>query len=208
MSKKVPVVKITTPNAAGELIGLPLEATVAMGDVAAAMRDGLLAFATSAGLVVMQQMLAAELTGIVGEKHAKLGLGGWATGTARRAVRSCWARRRSPSPGRGAATSTVARSSWRRGSASPPRTCCARSWSSGCSPGSPPAATSTSPNPSAWRVRRRRSRRCRAGSRRLPRQAMSELLARDLSVLETAVLMIDGLNVADQMITVALVITR
>ena len=37
--------------------------------------------------------------------------------------------------------------------------------------------------------------------------AMSELLARDLSDLETAVLMIDGLNVADQMIVVALVIS-
>jgi transposase-like protein len=37
--------------------------------------------------------------------------------------------------------------------------------------------------------------------------ALSDLLARDLSALETAVLMIDGLNVADQMITVALIIT-
>jgi putative transposase len=36
---------------------------------------------------------------------------------------------------------------------------------------------------------------------------MSALLARDLSGLETAVLVIDGFNVADQMITVALVIT-
>ena len=66
MSKKVPVVKITTPQAAGELEGLPLQATVAMADVAAAMREGLLAFATSAGLVVMQQMLTEELTAIVG----------------------------------------------------------------------------------------------------------------------------------------------
>ena len=40
------------------------------------------------------------------------------------------------------------------------------------------------------------------------RAALSELLARDLSGLDTAVLMIDGLNVAGQMITVALVITR
>ncbi len=39
------------------------------------MRDGLLAFATSAGLVVMQQMLTAELTSIVGAKHAKLSAG-------------------------------------------------------------------------------------------------------------------------------------
>ena len=38
-------------------------------------------------------------------------------------------------------------------------------------------------------------------------QASSELLARDLSGLETAVLMIDGLNVADQMTIVAVVIT-
>ena len=37
--------------------------------------------------------------------------------------------------------------------------------------------------------------------------ALGELLARDLSELDTAVLMIDGLNVADQMIVVALVIT-
>ena len=36
---------------------------------------------------------------------------------------------------------------------------------------------------------------------------MDELLARDLSELNTAVLMIDGLCVADQMIVVALVIT-
>src|SRR5215203_887916 len=70
--KKVPVVKIATPDAGAELAGLPLEATVAMADVAAAMREGLLAFSTAAGLVVMQQMLTEELTSIVGEKHAKL----------------------------------------------------------------------------------------------------------------------------------------
>ena len=34
------VVKIATPDAAAELAGLPLEATVAMADVAAAMREG------------------------------------------------------------------------------------------------------------------------------------------------------------------------
>jgi hypothetical protein len=51
--KKVPVVKITTPQAAANVAGLPLEATVAMADVASAMREGLLAFSTAAGLVVM-----------------------------------------------------------------------------------------------------------------------------------------------------------
>ena len=61
MKKKVLVVQVTTPEAAGELAGLPLEATVAMADVAAAMREGLLAFATSAGLVVMQGAGAEEI---------------------------------------------------------------------------------------------------------------------------------------------------
>jgi hypothetical protein len=65
VSKKVPVVKIATPQAAAALEGVPLRATVAMADVAASMREGLLAFATSAGLVVMQQLLTEELTSIV-----------------------------------------------------------------------------------------------------------------------------------------------
>jgi hypothetical protein len=71
-SKKVPVVKFTTPHAAAELAGLPLEATVAMADIASAMREGLLAFSTAAGLVVMRQKLDAELAGLVGARHAKL----------------------------------------------------------------------------------------------------------------------------------------
>ena len=37
--------------------------------------------------------------------------------------------------------------------------------------------------------------------------ALNDLMARDLTSLEVAVLMIDGLNVADQMIVVAMVIT-
>ena len=78
--KKVPVVKITTPDSAAALEGLPFEATVAMGDVADTLREGLFAFAASAGLVVMRQMLDAELAGIVGAKHARLGderVGNW-----------------------------------------------------------------------------------------------------------------------------------
>ncbi len=58
--KKVPVVRVTTPQAAADLAGLPMQATVAMADVAEAMREGLLAFSTAAGLVVMQQMLTAD----------------------------------------------------------------------------------------------------------------------------------------------------
>jgi cyanophycinase-like exopeptidase len=71
VSTKVPVVKFATPEAAGDLEGVPLRATVVMADVAAALREGLLLFATSAGLVVMQQMLTEGLTRIVGPKHAE-----------------------------------------------------------------------------------------------------------------------------------------
>ena len=74
MPKKVPVVKITTPsNAADALAGTDFAGTVGLDDIAAVMRDGLLAMSTAAGLVVMRQMLDTELASIVGPKHAKLG---------------------------------------------------------------------------------------------------------------------------------------
>ena len=168
--KKVPVdMKITTSDAAANLAGLPLLATVAMADVAAAMREGLLAFSTAAGLVVMQQMLTAELAGIVGDKHAKLGpdrVGNW-HGTTRGQV--VLGRARSASSVRVAVTSMATRSSWIRGRRSPTRTCCVRSWSSGCSPVSPRVVMSKSPNRSARRGRRYRNRRCHAVSSPRPR---------------------------------------
>jgi hypothetical protein len=49
VSKKVPVVKFTTPQMASEMESLPPSAPVAMAGVAAAMKEELLAFATSAG---------------------------------------------------------------------------------------------------------------------------------------------------------------
>jgi hypothetical protein len=57
------------------LADLPLEATVALAEVAGAIKDGLLAFASATGLVMMHQMMAADLTEAVGEKHAKIGAG-------------------------------------------------------------------------------------------------------------------------------------
>ena len=60
---------------------LPLEATVALADVAGAIKDGLLAFASATGLVVMHQMMEAELSEAIGAKHAKIGarerVGNW-----------------------------------------------------------------------------------------------------------------------------------
>ena len=64
----------------------PLEATVALADVAGTIKEGLLAFASATGLVVMHQMMAAE---VIGEKHAKIGggerVGNW-HGTAKCSV--------------------------------------------------------------------------------------------------------------------------
>ena len=164
--KKVPVVKITTPDAAADLAGLPLQATVAMADVAAAMREGLLAFSTAAGLVVMQQMLTAELAGIVGDKHAKLGpdrVGNWHGSTRGQVVLG--ARKISVERPRGRYIDggEIELDTWAT-FASVLRICCVRSWSSGCLLVSRRVVMSKSPNRSARRGRPCRSRRCHAVS--------------------------------------------
>jgi len=46
---------------------------VALAEVAGAIKDGLLAFASATGFVVMHQMMQAELAEVIGEKHAKIG---------------------------------------------------------------------------------------------------------------------------------------
>jgi putative transposase len=72
VKKKVAVVSVADAEEAARLADRPLEATVALADVAGAIKDGLLAFASATGLVVMHQMMAAELTQIIGNKHAKI----------------------------------------------------------------------------------------------------------------------------------------
>jgi len=206
VSKKVPVVKITTPYAAAELAGLPLEATVAMADVAAAMRQGLLAFATAAGLVVMRQMLDAELSGIVGAKHAKLTerVGNWHGTTKGQVVLG--ARKISVERPRGRYTSggEVELDTWATfASEDLLRQVVVERMLAGVATrrhvdvGEAVGETGIATSKSAV------SRRFVAATR----AAVSELLEADLSGLETAVLMVDGLNVAGEMIVVALVIT-
>jgi transposase-like protein len=205
--KKVPVVKITTPDVSAELAGLPLEATVAMADVASTMRDGLLAFATSAGLVVMRQLLEAELTGIVGAKHAKLPagerVGNWHGTTTGQVVLG--ARKVSvPRPrGRYVDGGEVELDTWGVfASEDLLRQVVVERMLAGVATrrhvevAEPVGQAGTATSKSAV------SRRFVAATR----QAMAELLEADLSGLDTAVLMIDGLNVAGEMIVVALVI--
>jgi transposase-like protein len=205
--KKVPVVKITTPEAVSALEGLPLAATVAMADVAAAMREGLLAFATSAGLVVMQQLLTEELVSIVGAKHAKLGaerVGNW-HGTATGQVVLGSQKVAVPRPrGRYVDGGEVELVAWECfASEDLLRQVVVERMLAGVATrrhvdvAEPVGVAGKAQSKSAV------SRRFKAATE----AAMGELLARDLSELETAVLMVDGLNVADQMIVVALVIT-
>ena len=207
MSKKVPVVKITTSDAVGELAGLPLEATVAMADVAAAMREGLLAFSTAAGLVVMQQMLTEELVAIVGPKHAKLGaarVGNFHGTTTGQVVLGSQKVTVARPRGRFVDGGEVELATWECfASEDLLRQVVVERMLAGVATRrhvdvtEPVGVAGTATSRSAV------SRRFKAATQ----AALTDLLARDLSGLETAVLMIDGLNVADQMITVALVVT-
>ena len=208
MSKKVPVVKIATPDAVGELDGLPLAATVAMADVAGAMRDGLLAFSAAAGLVVMQEMLAEELASIVGPKHARLGVdrvGNWHGTTTGQVVLGSQKVSVARPRGRLVDGGEVELATWEAfASEDLLRQVVVERMLAGVATRrhvdvAEPVGAVAGKATSKSAVSRRFTAATQA--------ALGELLARDLSTLETAVLMIDGLSVADQMITVALVIT-
>jgi putative transposase len=208
VSKKVPVVTVTTPDAAGELAGLPLEVTVAMADVAAAMREGLLAFSTAAGLVVMQQMLTEELASIVGPKHAKLGaarVGNFHGTTTGQVVLGSQKVTVARPRGRFVDGGEVELATWECfASEDLLRQVVVQRMLAGVATRrhvdvTEPVGAIEGRATSKSAVSRRFTAATEA--------ALTDLLARDLSGLETAVLMIDGLNVADQMITVAMVIT-
>ena len=72
MKKKVPVITVAEPEEAAHLAGLPLEATVALEDLATAVKDGLLGFCADVGLMVMRQVMEDELARRIGPKHARL----------------------------------------------------------------------------------------------------------------------------------------
>src|SRR3954451_14566510 len=208
VSKKVPVVKIATPKEAVELTGLPLEATAAMADVAGAMREGLLAFSAAAGLVGMQQILEAELAAVVGEKHAKLGdarVGNWHGTTTGQVVLGGRKVSVDRPRGRYRDGGEVELGTWAMFASEDllRQVVVERMLAGVATRRHVDVAEPVGPIDATALSRSAVSRRFVAATE----QAMSELLARDLSSLDTAVLMIDGLNVADQMIVVALVIT-
>ena len=199
--------KITTPHTA-DLAGLPLEATVAMADVAGAMREGLLAFSTAAGLVVMQQMLTSELVSIVGAKHAKIGsdrVGNWHGTTEGQVVLGGRKVTVERPRGRFVDGGEVSLATWETFASEDllRQVVVERMLAGVATRRHVDVAEPVGPIEAKGLSKSAVSRRFKAATE----QAVTELLARDLSGLETAVLMIDGLNIADQMIVVALVIT-
>ena len=71
MGKRIPALAVPEPVAAARVASLPAEVTVAMEEVAGRVKDGLLAFSVATGLVVVRELLDAEITRLVGPKHAK-----------------------------------------------------------------------------------------------------------------------------------------
>ena len=161
--------------------------------------------ASRAGLVVMQQMLTEELAGIVGVKHAKLPdrVGNWHGTTTGQVVLGSQKVTVERPRGRFVDGGEVELATWETfASEDLLRQIVVERMLAGVATrrhvdvGDPVGVAGKATSKSAV------SRRFKAATE----AALTELLARDLSELDTAVLMIDGLCVADQMITVALVI--
>jgi len=212
VKKKVAVVSVADADEAERLADLPLEATVALADVAGAIKDGLLAFASATGLVVMHQMMEAELTEVIGHKHAKIGAaersGNW-HGSTKGSVTLGGRRVSAERPrGRTTAGTEIELDTWKAfSSADLLNSLVVERMLAGVATrrhvdvaepvGEELESRSKSMSKSAV------SRRFVAATTK----AMSELMARSLADLDVAVLMIDGLDVAGSCVVVCLVIT-
>ena len=183
-----------------------------MADVAGAVKDGLLAFASATGLVVMRQMMEAELTGRVGAKHAKLGVdervGNWHGTTTGSVVLGGRQVKTERPRGRTTEDAEIELDTWKAfSSADLLNSLVVERMLAGVATrrhgevaepvGADIEARSKSMSKSAI------SRRFVAATK----TALSELMARSLIDLDVAVLMVDGLDVAGQCVVVALVIT-
>jgi putative transposase len=68
MKKKLPVVTVAEREEAARLADLPATASIAMADVAGAIREGFMAFCCSAGLLALGQIMEEEVTARIGPK--------------------------------------------------------------------------------------------------------------------------------------------
>jgi putative transposase len=209
VKKKVPVVSVAESEEAANLAGLPLEATVALADVAGAVKEGLLGFCADVGLVVMRQMLDAEMTERVGPKHAKLAdrTANWHGSTTGPVVLG--GREVSVERPRGRSTDgrEIELDSWAVFSS---RDLLTQLTVERMLAGVATRRYADVEAPLGGELESRAKGAGRSSvSRRWVRateHAMNELMARDLSELEVAVVMVDGIDIAGQCCVVALVI--
>lgn len=212
MKKKVAVVSVAEAEEAARVADLPLEATVALAEVAGAIKDGLLAFASATGLVVMFQMMQAELTRRIGEKHAKIPaaerIGNW-HGTTKGSVVLGGRTVTTERPrGRTTAGSEIELDTWKVFSSTDllESVVVERMLAGVATRRHVEVAEPVGDDLEA----RARSMSKSAVSRRFvaaTKRALEQLMARSLGDLDVAVVMIDGLEVAGQCAVIALVIT-
>ncbi len=209
MKKKVPVVTVAEAEEAARLAGMPLEASVALADVAGAVKEGLMAFVSSTGLMVLHQLLEAEMTERIGPKHAKrperdANWHGTTTGPVTLGGRKVSVKR---PRGRTTAGQEVELDSWAVFSSEDLLTqlVCERMLA-----GVATRRHADVAEPLGAALDKRTTATGRSSvSRRWKRAteaAMAELMARDLSGLDVAVVMIDGIDIAGSCAVVALVI--
>jgi putative transposase len=210
VKKKLPVVTVAEPEAAARLSGLPFETTIALDDMAGVIKEGLLGMCADVGLVVMRQMMEAELTRRIGAKHAKLAerAGNWHGTTTGPAVLGG----RKISVERPRARSTeegeIGLDTWAVFSSEDLLTqltverMLARVATRRHVDVAEPMSTDIESAATAT-GRSSVSRRWK----RATEAALAEMMARDLSGLDVAVIMIDGIEIAGQCCVVALVIT-
>jgi putative transposase len=212
MKKKVPVVTVASADDLPELHDLPTEVTIALSEIASCVREGLLAFASSAGLLVMRQMMEAELTASIGEKHTKIPpgerTGNW-HGTTQGPVALGGRIVTIERPrGRTIHGDEINLETWRTFSSTDLlNSLVVERMLAGVAT----RRHSDVSEPMGSVIERRsRSTSKSAVSRRFVKateKAMADLMARSLSDLDVAVIMIDGTEVAGQCCVVALVIT-
>jgi transposase-like protein len=205
-------VSVAEAEEAARLADLPFEATVALAEVAGAIKDGLLAFASATGLVVMFQMMQAELTEQIGPKHARIPAktrtGNW-HGTTKGSVVLGGRTVTTERPrGRSADGGEIELDTWAAfSSADLLNSLVVERMLAGVA--TRRHVDVAEPVGEALE-QRSRSMSKSAISRRFvaaTKTALAELMVRSLADLDVAALMIDGLDVAGQCCVVALVIT-
>jgi putative transposase len=210
VKKKVPVVRVAEPFVAGELEGLPAETVVALADVGAAIREGLLAFSASVGLVVMRQLMEAELTARIGPKHAKLPgrAANWHGATAGSVTLGGRAVRVERPRGRTVDGEEIELASWAVFS-SRDLLCQLVVERMIAGVATRRHGDVAEPVGAALEARSRGGSKSAVSRRfvKATQAALEELLARRLDDLAPAVVMVDGLEVAGRCVVVALVIT-